>query len=1755
MRSNFWLRAAASAVAALSLAISAWAYIPFTDASEVYVVKWQTSPITMSIHLATPASLIDGTSQTSSVKAAMQAWNAQLGTVQIVASATVAGTPASGNQVNEIWMDSTMDGDAFPAGVLAITLSYSSGNALAETDIVFNSAYTWNSYRGVLRSGIEDIRRVAIHEMGHALGLDHPDDHSQYVTAIMNSHESDIDALQSDDVAGGQKLYGAPGFLPSNDAFANAGAIVLNGATAAVNGANIAATREAGEPSHADSTGNRSVWWKWTAPSSGSATCDTLGSNFDTVLAIYTGSSVAALTAVGANDDSEPASANSNPLRKRTSTVNFEAVGGTTYFIAVDGWDSASSNTGGYTGSIVLTLTFTRPFAPTITSHPSSQSVEAGQIAIFSVTANGNPAPSYQWQRLATGGTWTDLNDGNGYSGAGSSTLAVVTTLVMDGEQYRCTARNTAGVATSGSAVLNVRAPVIPPAITDQPNSQTVYAGSSAVFTVSVAGTSPLTFQWKKGGEPISETSNVTGTKTGTLTFRSVALTDFGSYTVTISNGGGTVTSSPVMLIVKAIPPLIVIRPRGQVVATGATITLSSAVSSSGQVYYHWMKDGGWVDDGGRISGANTATLTISPAEGSDAGNYVVVVSTQFPVFPNDQAVLSPPAPVIVSGSSGVVAVAAGAAHCLFVKQDGTLWAMGRNSSGQLGDGSTVDRLKPVLVASGVTAVGAGANHSLFIKNDGTLWTMGTNQYGQLGDGTTSDRSTPVQVASNVVAAFGGDYHSLFLKSDNTLWGCGGNYGGQLGDGTTQNRLTAVQVASDILTAACGDEHTLYVKRDGSLWATGQDYDGQLGDGSSSTRLVAVQVATGVRAVAGGWAHSLFLKNDDSLWGMGRSGSGELGVGGTLNQLTPVISNYNVKLLGCRTTGAVAVQTEGAIWRFGWGTRAISGAPFRVAALAVGESSVYYLDGKGTLFAGGGNSYGQLGDGTTTDSSGFALTGGQATSARPKILVSVRDEMRAPGQANPAFIATYSGFLNGDSENVLDVRPTMSTPADQSSPAGAYPITLAGGKDDVYDFVFDNGVLTLGALPTAPQITSSASTTFTSGVAGSFSIKATGSPSPIFSASGLPPWASLDGVTGALVGTPPDSDGSPFSISITASNGVSPAATQTVILTVQGKPTPEVVPGFASQPVGVSIRPGGSAAFSIIVSGTPAPALQWQVSTDNGASWTNLPEEGIYSGASSTTLSISGVTLGMDGYRYRCAANNRAGSVTSAPATLVVSSQDFAGAYFGSLDGTHGLWALRVDTDRRATFLAYLAQRGTAIEVHLTVNADGSFSANGTEIAASGVSVAHAMMAGGDARKIRGAVASAFNLNGQISSGSIAGQISGIGESFTGDMDSSGGHAPAGSYSAAALNSDSGASYAIVAGSGQALVVTVGAGRVDAVLGTLNSDGRMSANTLTGAQLTLAIDASKQLLNVSVAAAGSATPVVFSGLADGTTSTTRAVNISARAYCGTSNKVTIGGFVVSGSVTKRVLVRAVGPSLTAQGIGVSEALADPSVEVHDAVHGNSIIATNDNWGDNANAAAITSTAATVGATALLNSDSKSSGLLLDLSPGVYSFVVRGAATSSGVVLLEVYDADAAATGTNFSNISTRAYATTGNGVTIGGFVVSGNAPKRVLLRAVGPTLTTQGLGGAEVLVDPQIELHDASHGNAIIATNDDWGTNANAASITTAGARIGATPLDASDTKSAALLLTLQPGVYSFVASGKTNAPSGVVLVEVYDAD
>ncbi len=252
---------------------------------------------------------------------------------------------------------------------------------------------------------------------------------------------------------------------------------------------------------------------------------------------------------------------------------------------------------------------------------------------------------------------------------------------------------------------------------------------------------------------------------------------------------------------------------------------------------------------------------------------------------------------------SNVVMIAGGGFHSLFVKSNGSLWAMGYNNMGQLGDGIIESGYKTnqpeQIVASNVTAIAAGSSHSLFLKNDGSLWGMGWNMYGQLGDAFPT--RTPVQiVASNVTAIAAGVGHSLFIKNDGSLWAMGENFFGQLGDGTTNGyyytNVPERIVAGGVIAVSAGSAHSLFLKSDGSLWGMGNNQFGQLGDGTTNNAIRPEQiVASNVTAIEAGAYYSLFLKNDGSVWGMGTNNLGQLGDGtyNTTKRPEQILAAYN----------------------------------------------------------------------------------------------------------------------------------------------------------------------------------------------------------------------------------------------------------------------------------------------------------------------------------------------------------------------------------------------------------------------------------------------------------------------------------------------------------------------------------------------------------------------------------------------------------------------------------------------------------------------------------------------------------------------------------------------------------------------------------------------------------------------------------------------------------------------------------------------
>jgi uncharacterized delta-60 repeat protein len=258
----------------------------------------------------------------------------------------------------------------------------------------------------------------------------------------------------------------------------------------------------------------------------------------------------------------------------------------------------------------------------------------------------------------------------------------------------------------------------------------------------------------------------------------------------------------------------------------------------------------------------------------------------------------------------------------------------------------------------------------------------------------------------------------------------------------------------------------------------------------------------------------------------------------------------------------------------------------------------------------------------------------------------------------------------------------------------------------------------------------------------------------------------------------------------------------------------------------------------------------------------------------------------------------------------------------------------------------------------------------------------------------------------------------------------------------------------------------------------------------------------------------------------------QAVNLSTRMLVQTGDNVGIGGFIITGTAPKHVLLRAIGPSLTQSG--VPDALADPVLELHGP--GAFVTITNDNWRDDpVQEAAIL-------ATGIPPTNDLESAIDMTLNPGAYTAVVRGKDNTSGVALVEVYDLSQAVPA-KLANISTRAFVSTGDNIVIAGFMLGSNSgDDRIVVRGIGPSLAAVGVTNA--LADPTLELRDGN--GAILIVNNDWQDDpAQAAELTAAG-------LAPTNNLESGIAATLPPGPYTALLTG-LNDGTGVGLVEVYD--
>lgn len=369
--------------------------------------------------------------------------------------------------------------------------------------------------------------------------------------------------------------------------------------------------------------------------------------------------------------------------------------------------------------------------------------------------------------------------------------------------------------------------------------------------------------------------------------------------------------------------------------------------------------------------------------------------------------------------------VSAGMSHTMAIRSDGTLWAWGGNSFGQLGDGTTIGKTTPVQIgtANDWQSVSAGSMHTMAIKTNGTLWGWGLNGNSQLGDGTTNGRIFPAQVdsATNWQSVCAGDNNTLAIKTNGTLWAWGYNGYAQFGDGTMNSKSTPYQIgtATNWKSIDAGNLHTIALKTNGTLWGWGTNADGQIGDGTTAVRFSPVQIGTETdwKSIAAGANHSVALKTNGVLYTWGHNQWGQLGDNTNVSKSIPNPVFDQVQNITAGSDYTAGTTTFGNMWscgsnffgQLGNGTTINSNTIQLTNSnnhqmVAAGTEHALSLHTDGSLSACGANGSGKLGNGSTVNSSTLV-----SIACSPSLDV---DDFTTTGNDLKAFPNPVSNILN-----------------------------------------------------------------------------------------------------------------------------------------------------------------------------------------------------------------------------------------------------------------------------------------------------------------------------------------------------------------------------------------------------------------------------------------------------------------------------------------------------------------------------------------------------------------------------------------------------------------------------------------------------------------------------------------------------------------------------------------------------------------------
>jgi hypothetical protein len=662
------------------------------------------------------------------------------------------------------------------------------------------------------------------------------------------------------------------------------------------------------------------------------------------------------------------------------------------------------------------------------------------------------------------------------------------------------------------------------------------------------------------------------------------------------------------------------------------------------------------------------------------------------------------------------------------------------------------------------------------------------------------------------------------------------------------------------------------------------------------------------------------------------------------------------------------------------------------------------------------------------------------------------------------------------------------------------------------------GVLNIvGVVPPPPALTSTGAATATAGVPFTYFIRATQSPTH-FAASGLPAGLTLDPATGTISGIPLAAGTSVVTLSASNAGGTATAPLSLLV----------IASGPASQTVSF---PGPA---NPVIIGQPVN-LTATASSGLAVAFSLVSGNAILIGPTLTVFDTNGAVIR--------ATQPGSGSFTRASTELALTNVQSAtpSQVFFGLMGEDSLAAATSPDNSSGTLYGYMSDLDEPLMLDLDIDPDGNFSTTTTTRVAA--------VPGPAGSRVIAAAPAIRTVRGRVWNGVLTGRIEELGRTFSARLQPPAGAtvALAGAYVGAVTGSAQGNTYLIVGTGGETYALTVTPNLTTAGLGTVDAAGTFNIRTRKAATISGTASPTSNLLAGTVSIANQPA-TEFAGAGGSVTPLDRLANLSSRGQLGgpAGGETLIAGFCITGTSPRPMLLRVIGPGLAP--FGVDSAHGDPRLRLLDVRGG--LLAAVEDWSDRPE---LRTAANRVGAFPLV-AGSRDAALLTTLPPGNYTMVVEGAGT--GTVLAEVYDAGEGAAGAarNLTNISTRGFVRTGDGVIVSGLIVGGNVPARVLIRGIGPGLAAYGV--PDVLANPVLTLY---RGATVLARNDDWESPlavspqqaaASGPEIVAANAAAGAFAL-APGSRDAALVIVLAPGPYTAILSGAGES-TGAGLIEVY---